>query len=105
MDKILYVYEEHCGGDDYVSDRELSDEELYCEMCNDSDTLIFHGTREEILKELKRNINKAKRRLKKAVDVDERLNAEVDLDNAISEYQYIGDLINQYCWKELEKGD
>lgn len=105
MDKVLYIYEDHCGGDNYIVDHELTSGELFCESCNDSDKLLFHGTRKEILKELKRDITRAKRKLKKASSIDERLNAEVELDNTIINYQYNSDLINQYCWKEIEKGD
>lgn len=39
-DKEVYIYESHLGGL-YVSDKEIPDEDLYCETCNDDDDLIF----------------------------------------------------------------
>lgn len=35
----LYIYESHCGGL-YTSDQPMSNEELYCEECGDSDYCV-----------------------------------------------------------------
>lgn len=40
---MIWIYESHMGGI-YTSDEPLEWEDLYCETCNDSDTLI--GTAE-----------------------------------------------------------
>lgn len=43
----MYIYEGHMG-DLYVTDEALDDEDLYCEVCGDSDWLIGYAeTREE----------------------------------------------------------
>lgn len=39
-DKKAYIYESHLGGL-YLSDKEIPYEDLYCETCNDDDSLIF----------------------------------------------------------------
>ena len=43
-DKIIYIYEDHIYGDFYVSEEEIPYEDLYCETCNDSDSLVVYGT-------------------------------------------------------------
>ena len=49
----MYIYKDHRGGF-FTSDVELTEEELYCEACNDSDTYIGYAeTKEEALKVLK----------------------------------------------------
>ena len=46
----MYIYENHLGGL-YTTDEELSFEELYCEVCGDSDYLLGYAeTREEAKK-------------------------------------------------------
>lgn len=49
----MYIYQSHMGGL-YTSDYELDWDDLYCEECGDSDTLIgFANTRKEAWKILK----------------------------------------------------
>ena len=49
----MYIYENHMGGL-FTSDRELSYEECYCEICGDSDWLIGESdTREEVIELLR----------------------------------------------------
>lgn len=49
----MYIYESHMGGY-YVSDEFLRYEELYCEECGDSDTLIgFAESKEDALEILR----------------------------------------------------
>ena len=44
----MYIYESHMG-DLYTSDEPLDYEDLYCEQCGDSDSLIgYANTREEV---------------------------------------------------------
>ena len=38
----MYIYEDHMGGI-YVSDRELSYEERYCEQCGDTDWFVGYA--------------------------------------------------------------
>lgn len=46
----MYIYENHLGGL-YAIDEPLSFEELYCEICGDSDDFLGYAeTREEALK-------------------------------------------------------
>lgn len=52
-DKKAYIYESHLGGL-YVSDKEIPDDDLYCETCGDYDELIF--TMEDIY-DLQRLLN------------------------------------------------
>lgn len=43
----MYIYENHLGGL-YTADDLIDDEQLYCEECGDSDTLVGYAeTREE----------------------------------------------------------
>lgn len=44
---MWYVYECHLSGDYYISDKELSYEERYCEQCGDSDRLMDSFDTEE----------------------------------------------------------
>ena len=39
MGKEIFLYESHMGGY-FLTDRELSNDELYCEQCGDSDYLV-----------------------------------------------------------------
>lgn len=39
MSKEIFLYESHMGGY-FLTDRELSNDELYCEQCGDSDYLV-----------------------------------------------------------------
>ena len=49
----MYIYQSHMGGL-YTSDYELDWDDLYCEECGDSDTLIgFANTRKEAWEILK----------------------------------------------------
>ena len=49
----MYIYESHMGGL-YTSDEPLDYEDLYCEECGDSDSLIGYAeTREEVWNLLK----------------------------------------------------
>lgn len=85
MDKILYIYESHTGADNFVEDHELTDKERYCPLCRATDELLYKGTAKEILRQLKRKIAFAKKRLGKAKVTgitDEIINKEVDLENA-----------------------
>lgn len=46
----MYIYESHMGGL-YVSDDDLSYEELHCEECGDTDTYVgYADTKEEAWK-------------------------------------------------------
>lgn len=101
--KVVYIYENHAGGDNFISDTEYTDEELYCKECRDSDRLLYKGTYDEILTALKKDIKKAQRIYKKATTNDEKFDAEFELDRAISTYQYINNLLNQYFWDREEE--
>lgn len=101
--KVVYVYENHAGGDNFISDTEYTDKELYCEECRDSDRLLYKGTYDEILTLLKKDIKKAQRIYKKATTDNERFDAEFELDRAVSNYQYINNLLNQYFWDREEE--
>lgn len=49
----MYIYENHLGGL-YAADELIDDEQLYCEECGDSDTLVRYAeTREEAWELLK----------------------------------------------------
>lgn len=37
---MIYIYESHLDGGFFITHRELSDGELYCEECCDSDRLV-----------------------------------------------------------------
>lgn len=102
MDKVIYIYESHTGGDNYVSEKELTDEQRYCPSCNSSDTLLYKGTVDEILKSLEKAIKSAKRALGKAQTADEQIDAECELNRATTHYQYTSSIINQYFWDRLE---
>lgn len=53
----MYIYEGHMGGL-YVSDEPLDYEQIYCEMCGDSDWLIgYASNREEAWNLLKDDTN------------------------------------------------
>lgn len=52
----LWIYDDHCGNGYFVSDRELSYDELYCETCNDSDQLVFCGSLWELKKQVRQDI-------------------------------------------------
>lgn len=43
----MYIYENHLGNGLYVSDFELSHEELYCKQCGDSDGLVGEANARE----------------------------------------------------------
>lgn len=69
-EKIVYVYEDHIYGDYYILHHELKYDELYCDVCNDSDQLILSGFPSEIIKNEKR-INKMQidfKKLKEALN-------------------------------------
>lgn len=46
-----YVYMHHTGFDFYLSNRELSQQELYCPHCEESDILLGSYSTEEALSE------------------------------------------------------
>lgn len=97
-DKILYIYESHTGSDNFVSEVGLTDEQRYCKSCDSYDTLLYKGTRKEILKKLRLEINKWKRRLKKAETTNEQIDVECEIERAITRYSYIDSILTQYCW-------
>ncbi|MCM1334186.1 MAG: hypothetical protein NC084_04110 [Bacteroides sp.] len=44
----MYIYESHIDGSLYAVERELSHDELYCDQCGDSDSMIgYADTKEE----------------------------------------------------------
>jgi hypothetical protein len=45
----VYIYENHLGGSNYVSTKEISDKDLYCETCGDCDWLVDRGEAEDLL--------------------------------------------------------
>ena len=106
MDKVLYVYRSHCGFDDYITEHELSKEQLYCRECNASDTLLFRGTATFIISRLKFNITIAKRALQKAKEegekTDELINKELKVINAINDCVTMTRLLDEYLDKENE---
>ena len=48
---MIYIYESHMGGL-YAGDYELSYEQRYCEICNDSDGFLGHANDEKELFDL-----------------------------------------------------
>lgn len=103
MNKILYIYESHTGANNFVVDHELTDEERYCPLCRETDELLYKGTKKEILRQLKRKIAFAKKRLEKAKATgitDEIINKEVDLENTELAYTTALDDLRYYLCEE-----
>lgn len=47
-DENIFVYYGHMGGS-YVTNYDIEDEDLYCETCGDSDTLVEDGIKSELI--------------------------------------------------------
>lgn len=90
MNKILYIYKSHCGGDNFITDHELIDEQRFCYPCGTSDILLYKGTAEQIKKKLQDNIEIAENQLAIAKSigiVDCIVDKEILLQNAQDEYK------------------
>lgn len=60
---IVYIYENHIGGGLYITDEEQDYDELYCETCGDSDTLVAFGYVEDIIAGAEDEVEQANQRL------------------------------------------
>lgn len=56
----MYLYESHLGGY-FITEDEVSYEDLYCETCGDSDQYLCSGTEEEIISQFYYDIDIALR--------------------------------------------
>ena len=89
MDKqIYYIYDSHTCGEYYVSDEELDCP--ICEQCGDSDSLVYAGTYNEILKDIK---------FDEYGDGSPR-----DVQIVCREYDYVKGLLDEYIKKENSDG-
>ena len=87
MSECLYVYDCHLGNGYYVTDEEIED--LYCEVCGDSDTLVYCGTKENIIKQLQEELDTAKN----STDLCDK---EYQIECAESELEYVREIMKKY---------
>lgn len=94
-DKVIYIYEDHIYGDFYVSEEEIPYEDLYCETCNDSDSLVVYGTVKDILDKALEECKMTEEKLKTcSSEEEESIEYELDCDNSF--YDRVKEVIEDY---------
>ena len=94
-DKIIYIYEDHIYGDFYVSEEEIPYEDLYCETCNDSDSLVVYGTVKDILDKALEECKMTEEKLKTCSPEEKEL-IEYDLSCDNNFYDRVKEVIEDY---------
>lgn len=97
----VYIYESHLGGY-FISSEDLDYEDLYCDECGDSDTLVYYGTPDEIFEQVLANLTEAKERQEiKELGVDLPYDDEAyEVEEAQWEYDTVYELLKPYLEKK-----
>lgn len=91
--KIFYIYDSHLGGV-YVTDRELTRDEEYCDQCGDFDVLIFSGSVVDIHEHYENQITCASRWKtfwRNKGNMDKECDYAYDLECLLIEYKQVLD--------------